>query len=334
MELNTLWFIIIAVLFMGFFFLEGFDYGAMILLPILGKSDEDRRMMISAIGPFWDGNEVWLLTAGGAMFAAFPNWYASMFSGFYLALLIILAALIFRVVAFEFRSKIDNDFWRGGWDVALILGSLLPAILFGVALANLLEGVPIDGTMEYVGRFVDLLSPFTLIAGITTLSFFLFHGAIFLAMKTSGDLAKRAKKLAFTLGLASTFMWAFLLVVSIATVNKNIGLFSSILSIMTILILGGSLYSLWKEKLGTAFIANGLAIVTAVGALFAGLFPFVMVSSIDPAFSLTIAKASSSPYTLKIMTIVALTLVPIVIAYQAWSYWVFRKRVTVEDLKY
>ena len=322
MELNVLWFILISVLFTGFFFLEGFDYGAMILLPVLGKNDEDRRMMINAIGPFWDGNEVWLLTAGGAIFAAFPNWYATMFSGFYLALFIILVALIFRGVAFEFRGKIESKKWKSVWDTALMVGSLLPAILFGVAFGNLLKGVPIDGSMEYVGNFFNLLSPFTLIAGITSLAFFLFHGALFLTLKTSGDLVNRAKKLSFNLGIGALVLWVVLIGMALFSVTKHMGLLAAAFGVITVVALLVSLFFVRKEKMGRAFIFSGVAILTAVSSFFAALFPCVMISSLNPEFNLTIAKASSSPYTLKIMTIVALTLVPVVLAYQAWSYWV------------
>lgn len=334
MELNNLWFVLISVLFIGFFFLEGFDYGSMVLLPILGKTEKDRRMMINAIGPFWDGNEVWLLTAGGAIFAAFPNWYATMFSGFYLALFLILVALIFRGVAFEFRNKIDSDKWRSGWDLALILGSLVPALLFGVALANLLKGVPIDGSMEYVGGFFDLLSVFTLTAGISALSFFLYHGAIFISLKTSGDLAERSGKLAFQLGIVASALWAIVMILAFTTLEKDIPLFAAVLGILSFLATGASIAFTKAKSYGKSFILNGLAIATAVGSLFAAMFPFVMVSSLNPEFSMTIAKASSSPYTLKIMTFVALTVVPIVLAYQAWTYWIFRKRVTGDKLEY
>jgi len=333
MELSTLWFILIAVLFIGFFFLEGFDYGTLILMPFIGKTDVERRIIINTIGPVWDGNEVWLLTAGGAIFAAFPNWYATMFSGFYLALFLILVALIFRSVAFEFRSKIDSVRWKKSWDLALFLGSAIPALLWGVAFANLLKGVPIDADMEYVGNFFNLLSPYTLVAGLTGLAVFVYHGAVYISLKTTDVLLKRSQAIALKVGLVAIGLWVVLLILSFVT-------FDSVkLSVAVTLVLGtlavlASYYFMRKEKSGKAFIANGIAIVFVVASIFLGLFPNVMVSSINEAYNLTVTSASSSPYTLKVMTIVALTMVPIVLAYQAWSYWVFRKRVTGDKLEY
>ncbi|MQL53765.1 cytochrome d ubiquinol oxidase subunit II, partial [Desulfofundulus thermobenzoicus] len=193
MDLNVLWFILITVLFVGYFFLEGFDYGVGTLVPFLGKNDAERRMLINTIGPFWDGNEVWLLTAGGAIFAAFPHWYATLFSGFYLALFLMLLALIGRGVAFEFRSKEDRPGWRNLWDWVLCAGSLVPALLWGVAVTNLVKGVPIDSHMQYAGNFFTLLSPYTLVGGLATLLLFTFHGALFLSLKTGGELVERAR---------------------------------------------------------------------------------------------------------------------------------------------
>ena len=203
MDLNTLWFILITVLFTGFFVLEGFDYGVGILLPVLGKDDTERRMIINTIGPFWDGNEVWLLTAGGAMFAAFPMWYATMFSGFYLALVLMLFALIMRGVAFEFRSKNKHPRWRAFWDWSIFFGSLVPALLWGVALGNLLQGVPIDADMNYVGDFFSLLSPFTLLTGVYTVVLATLHGAVFLSGKLGDELADRARKAAWRMWIVT-----------------------------------------------------------------------------------------------------------------------------------
>lgn len=334
MALNILWFILISILFCGFFFLEGFDYGVGILVPFLGKNDSERRILINTIGPVWDGNEVWLLTAGGAMFAAFPNWYATMFSGFYLPLFLILVALIFRGVGFEFRSKLEASSWRKMWDYIICIGSLLPAILFGVAMANLLKGVPIDKNMEYTGGFFNLLSPFTLVAGLTALVFFLYHGAVYITLKTSGELMHRAKRLSVILGPAAVVLWILLIVLG----NLQTDIFTKgaavILLILTTICGAVSLLLGRKGSFGKALIANGLTVVGAVASLFAGLYPRVMVSSTNAAFNLTINNASSSPYTLKVMTIIALTLVPIVLLYQAWSYWIFRKRITSKDLEY
>jgi cytochrome d ubiquinol oxidase subunit II len=334
MDLNTIWFILIVVLFCGFFFLEGFDYGVCILMPFLGKNDTDRRILINTIGPIWDGNEVWLLTAGGAIFAAFPNWYATMFSGFYLPLFLILLALIFRGVGIEFRSKLPGKSWRSTWDVILFLGSLVPALLFGVALANLLKGVPIDAHMEYTGGFFNLLTPYTLTFGVAGLSFFMYHGAVFISLRTKGELMERARQLSLKLGIVTLGLW---LILGILTYSQT-DLFNSPLAIVFLVLSGilliASMLFMGKGKNGRAMIVNGLTVVSAVAALFSGLFPRVMVSSINKSFDLTITNAASSPYTLKVMSIIALTLVPIVLLYQGWTYWVFRKRITPKDLEY
>ena len=337
MELSLLWFVLIAVLFSGFFFLEGFDYGVAIVMPFLGKDDEERRIIINTIGPHWDGNEVWLLTAGGAMFAAFPAWYATMFSGFYLALFLVLFALIIRVVGFEFRSKLESAKWRKMWDGAIFLGSLLPAILFGTAMANLIQGVPIamgKYGLVYTGNFFDLLSVYTLLAGVTTCVVFIYHGLVFLALKTEGAVQEKVLKLSGYLGLG-----AVLFVVLLGGANAVFTdmyrqpaaiVFAALAFILIVL----SVLFAKKGSFGRAMLCNGLCIICGTAALFAGLFPRVMVSSVNAAFNLTVYNASSSPYTLKVMTIVALTLVPVVLIYQAWTYWIFRKRVTAAHLEY
>lgn len=334
MDLNILWFILITVLFVGFFFLEGFDYGIGILLPFLGKSDTERRVIINTIGPHWDGNEVWLMTAGGAIFAAFPNWYATLFSGFFLALFLVLAALIIRGVAFEFRSSDRSPRWRATWDWMIFVGSFLSALLWGVATTNLIKGVPINDQMQYAGSFFDLLSLYTIVGGLTTLFVFMFHGALFLSLKTVGQMNERASKAAQRIGLI-----AILIVVLMAGLTyfqtdlfENLGAGITLMGSGVILILANVLIR--SQKAGWAFIANGLTILLFTASLFWGLFPRVIVSSLNMNWSLTIYNASSSPYTLKIMTIVALTMVPIVLLYQGWTYWVFRKRVTEKDLHY
>ncbi len=334
MDLNTLWFILIAILFAGFFFLEGFDYGVGILLPFLGKNDTERRVLINTIGPVWDGNEVWLITAGGAMFAAFPNWYATLFSGFYLALFLILFALIVRGVAFEFRSSDRSPAWRTLWDRLLFLGSFLSALLWGVAVANLLRGVPINGQMQYAGTFFDLLTPFTVAGGLVFLALFIWHGALYLSLKTEGELARRAEEAASKAGLVTILLVALLAVLTFfqtSLFTKPLAVLFLVLAFLTLLV---AYYFLRQGRAGLAFGFNAGTILTLTGAVFAGMFPQVMISSLNPAWSLTIYNASSSPYTLKIMTIVALTLVPVVLLYQAWTYWVFRKRVTERDLHY
>jgi cytochrome d ubiquinol oxidase subunit II len=335
MNLNILWFILIAVLYLGFFVLEGFDFGVGMLLPFLGKgktseaADTKRRVIINTIGPFWDANEVWLLTAGGATFAAFPNWYATLFSGFYLPLFLILLALIFRGVAFEFRGKHETQRWKRTWDLAIFWGSFLPALLLGIAFANLARGVPIDAQMNYTGGFFNLLNPYALLGGIAAVATFALHGAIFLSLKTTGELMESARVLASRLWLPVV---AILLVLLGATyletdILSNLGVNPGpvpLAGAAAILIAG---YFLRKKREGWAFAMTALTIATAIITFFMIMFPRVMISSIDPSYSLTIYNASSSPYTLRVMTIVALIFVPVVLLYQGWTYWVFRKRV-------
>lgn len=334
MDLNILWFILVGVLFIGFFFLEGFDFGVGILLPFLGKSDTERRIVINTIGPVWDGNEVWLITAGGAIFAAFPNWYATLFSGFYLALFVILLGLIVRGVAFEFRSSDRNPSWRKFWDWMAFLGSFISALLWGVAITNLLQGVPIDANMQYVGSFWDLLSPYTLVGGLTTLLVFTLHGAIYLSLKTEGTLEERAKRMAAMVGIVSVpvVLLLALLTYSHTDLFTKVGAVATFLGSAMFLVL--ALILLRSGKNGWAFVTNSLTIVLFTVSMFWAMFPRVMVSNLNNDWSLTIYNASSSPYTLKIMTIVALTMVPIVLLYQGWTYWVFRKRVTEKHLHY
>jgi cytochrome d ubiquinol oxidase subunit II len=332
-DLNTIWFTLIAVLFIGFFLLEGFDYGVGILLLWLGKNDSERRQIINTIGPHWDGNEVWAITAGGAMFAAFPHWYATMFSGFYLALVLMLLALILRGVAFEFRSKDKNPAWRRFWDWAIFVGSLVPALLWGVAIANLVKGVPIDGRMAYSGDFFDLLSPYTLIGGLVTLSIFTLHGALFLHMKTDGEVMEGAHRVAQGVWLPTVVIVLVFVGLSydqtdiFDRLGVNPGL-SALAAAVALLAAGAFIRS---KQHGWAFVMTGLTIVFTVITVFRGLYPRVMVSSIDEDFSLTIHNAASSDYTLEIMTIIALTLVPIVLLYQGWTYWVFRHRITAKS---
>jgi cytochrome d ubiquinol oxidase subunit II len=330
MDLNTLWFILITVLFIGYFILEGFDYGVGILLPFLGKNDQDRRIMLNTIGPFWDGNEVWLLTAGGAIFAAFPHWYATMFSGFYLALVLMLFALIVRAVAFEFRSKDKHPAWRQTWDWVIFFGSFVPALLWGVALGNLLRGVPIDAQMTYVGGFFNLLNPYALLGGLTTLTMFTLQGAIFLALKTTDELTERAIAATKTIGPVATIMiFAFVIAGYFLTdAFTRLGVNPGLIPIAA----GGTLLTagwlIHHNRLGWAFIMNCLTITLATVTIFMSLFPRVIVSSLNPEWSLTIYNAASSPYTLKVMSFVALIFVPIVLLYQGWTYWVFRQRIS------
>ncbi len=330
MDLNIIWFILVTVLFVGFFFLEGFDYGVGILLPFLGKDDKSRRVIINTIGPHWDGNEVWLLTAGGAIFAAFPHWYATMFSGFYLALFLMLVALIVRAVSFEFRSKDENSQWRNVWDWTIFFGSFVPALLWGVALANLIRGVPIDESMTYTGGFFNLLNPYALVGGLASLSLFTLHGAIFLALKTTDDILEDSRKIARKLWLPTTVILLLFVAYSYFETDMFavLGIISGSVPVVALLAIlsVGSLLKAKKE--GWAFIMTGITIAFSTVVVFSGLFPRVMVSSTNPEWSLTIYNASSTPYTLEVMSIVAAVFVPLVLVYQSWTYWVFRKRIS------
>lgn len=333
MDLNVLWFILIGVLYAGFFLLEGFDFGVGILLPFLGKNDKTRRMMINTIGPHWDGNEVWLLTAGGATFAAFPHWYATLFSGFYLALFLLLLTLIVRGVAFEFRSKDVNLKWRALWDWSIFIGSLVPPLLLGVAFANMMRGVPIDATMTYTGGFFNLLNPYALVVGLMAVGICTLHGVIFLSLKTAGPLQVASEQAAWrvwpiTVALVvAAIIGTYLSTDIVANLGVNPGI-EPIAGMVTLLAAG---YFIRKKLNSWAFIMTGLTIVLTVMTAFMILFPAVMVSSTDPAYSLTIYNAASNPYTLRVMTIIALIFVPIVVGYQAWSFWVFRARITEES---
>lgn len=338
MTLNTLWFIFIAILYTGFFVLEGFDFGVGILLPFLGRNDTQRRTIINTIGPHWDGNEVWLITAGGATFAAFPNWYATLFSGFYLPLFLILIGLIVRGAAFEFRNKDDNPTWRNLWDWCIFAGSLLPSLLFPIAFSNLIRGVPIDGTMQYVGGFFNLLNPYALLAALAITFLFILHGATFLSIKTSGEIEQKAKDLVRWLWLLVGIMLVIFLVTSfiVTDVRQKLNVLSILFPVLGVLAMGFAGYFLRKGHLGRMFIMTCLTVAFVVLTIFTILYPRVMVSSLNPEWSLTIQSAASSARTLRLMTIITLIFLPIVILYQAWTYWVFRKRVSsdVENLTY
>ncbi|MET9350851.1 cytochrome d ubiquinol oxidase subunit II [Streptomyces termitum] len=329
MELHDVWFVLIAVLWTGYFFLEGFDFGVGILTKLLARDRTEKRVLINTIGPVWDGNEVWLLTAGGATFAAFPEWYATLFSGFYLPLLIILVCLIVRGVAFEYRAKRPEEAWQRNWEQAIFWTSLIPAILWGVAFGNIVRGVKIDGNMEYVGNFWDLLNPYALLGGLVTLTLFTFHGTVFAALKTVGDIRVRARALALRLGLVTAVLAvAFLVWTQVHTGDA----WSLAAMLVAAVALVGAIGAIKAGREGWSFALSGVTIAAVVAMLFLALFPDVMPSSLDPAWSLTVENASSSPYTLKIMTWCAAIATPLVLLYQSWTYWVFRKRIGTQHI--
>ena len=332
MDLHIVWFILIVVLFTGFFILEGFDYGVGGLLPFLSKDDRDRSMVLRTITPFWDGNEVWMITAGGALFASFPHVYATMFSTFYLALFLMLFALILRGVAFEFRGRRETSAWRHFWEGCIAFGSILPAILWGVAVTDLLRGLPINDKMIYTGGFLDLLSLYSIVGGLTFLFVFLYHGASFLTLRLAEPrLVERARALGKTVGRIAIGLFALCLVLTYVETD----LFTRPLAVLA-LVCAAVLFVLANVLLahkrgGASFALSSLAIALTTVGFFAGLFPRLMVSSIHPAYSLTIENAASSPYTLSVMTVVACIFVPIVLLYQLWAYHLFRGRVTAQD---
>ena len=326
MELTTVWFALIAVLWIGYFVLEGFDFGVGILLPILGHDEPERRSMLRTIGPVWDGNEVWVLVAGGATFAAFPEWYATLFSGFYLALFLILVALIVRGVAIEYRNKRGDLAWRTRWDWIIAIGSFGPALLWGVAFANIVQGVPIDADKQFTGNLITLLNPFGLLGGLTTLLLFVTHGLMFLRLKTDGVIRERAAALILRVGLVTAVVAVAFLLWAQAIRGDAV---STAIAVAAAVAFVGALVASRLRREGWAFVGSAVTIGLAVVSLFVALFPDVMPSSTDAAYSLTTTNAASTEYTLTIMTVVAVIFVPIVLGYQAWTYWVFRKRVTV-----
>jgi cytochrome d ubiquinol oxidase subunit II len=326
MELTTVWFALIGILWAGYFILEGFDFGVGMLLHVVGRDEPERRAMIRTIGPVWDGNEVWVLVAGGATFAAFPEWYATLFSGFYLALFLILVGLIVRGIGVEYRNKRGDLAWRGRMDLIIAIGSFVPALLWGVAFANIVQGVPIDANKEFTGSLVTLINPFGLLGGLTTLLLFLTHGLLFLTLKTEGEIRERARSLSVPIGLAA----ALVAVVFLLWANAIRG--DALSTAVAVVAAGawiGAVGASWTRHEAVAFFASATTIGLAIVSLFLALFPDVMPSSTDPAFSLTTTNAASTPYTLTIMTIVAVIFVPLVLVYQGWTYYVFRRRVTV-----
>ena len=333
--LQNVWIVLIAVLWIGYFVLEGFDFGVGMLLPVVSKTEAERRTVLTTLGPVWDGNEVWLLTAGGAMFAAFPEWYATLFSGFYLALFLILVALIVRGVAFEFRSKRGNPTWRKRWDLAIVISSAVPSLLWGVAFANIVAGVPMElnpaGGSLFTGNLFTLLNPYGLLGGLVTLTLFMTHGAVFLALKTEGEIRVRSNKIAGQVGLVAAVL-AVLFGVWTQLANSNNSVVSLVFLVVAVVSWVGALAANRLGREGWAFLASAITMAGVVAFLFACLFPNVMPSSTIAEATLTIRNASSTEYTLTVMTWVAVILTPVVLVYQSWSYWVFRKRLSPSQI--
>ncbi|WP_150237417.1 cytochrome d ubiquinol oxidase subunit II [Nocardiopsis quinghaiensis] len=331
MELTVIWFIAISVLWTGYFVLEGFDFGVGTLMPFMGRRDSvDRRVALNAIGPIWDANEVWLITAVGATFAAFPAWYASLLSGFYAPLFLILVALILRGVAFEYRGKRDSAPWRAWWDRAILLGSALPAFLWGVVFANIVRGVAMDADQIVTASVPDLLNPYALLGGLTTLSLFTLHGAIFLTLKTDGPVRVRARRAALWAAYAA--VPSGVLFLAWTQFSHGGGTRTLPLVMIAAAALAGGVAAAWRHREGWSFAFTAVTVLTLFAALFDSLFPNVLPSATDPAFSLTVSNASSAEYTLTVMSWVAVVFLPLVLLYQGWSYWVFRRRVTGETV--
>lgn len=331
MDLAYVWFFIVGVLFVGYFVLDGFDFGVGMSLPFLGKDNVSRRQIINTIGPVWDLNETWVIVAGACLFAAFPEWYATLFSGFYLPLLLILIALILRGVSFEYRHQRDDATWRKRFDLMIVVGSALPAFLWGVAVANIVQGVPIDADKEFTGTLFTLLNPYGLLGGVVTLLLFFTHGVYFVALKTDGDVRQQARRLATKSGLltlvaAAVFLaWTVLSAMQAqAPLLPLVFVTAAVAAVMLI----GAILANARGREGWAFAGGAGTVMFAVLTLWLSLFPNVMPSSTDPAWNLTIENASSTDYTLTIMTWAAVIFLPLVLLYQGWTYWVFRKRVT------
>jgi cytochrome d ubiquinol oxidase subunit II len=325
MDLAYLWFFIVGFMFIGYFVLDGFDFGVGMSLPFLGKDDTDRRVLINTIGPVWDLNETWVIVAGASLFAAFPEWYATLFSGFYLALLLILLALIVRGVSFEYRHKNPESKWKRWFDGMIIVGSAVPALLWGVAFANIVQGVELDADFTYSGGLFPLLNPYALLGGLTTLLLFFTHGVIFVSLKTDGELRERARKLAAKSGILTIVVAASFLVWTTLAFGSLLS--GGVAAIAAVALITSYILNL-RGREGWSFAFMAVTIATAVLSLFLALFPDVMPASNNPAFSLTIENASSSDYTLTVMSWTALIFMPLILAYQGWTYWVFRKRVT------
>jgi cytochrome d ubiquinol oxidase subunit II len=329
MDLEILWFVLIAFFWSGYLLLEGFDFGVGMLLPFLPRGERERSVLLETVGPVWDGNETWLVVAGAATFAAFPAWYASMFSGFYLALLLVLVLLIIRVVSFEWRDKSTDTGWRRVWLWANAIGSFGVPLIWGIGLSALLNGVPLDSSGDFSGVFWDLFRPYTLLAGVALVAMFAFHGATYLTLRTTGDLCERARRTARRLSLVAGVLGAAFLVatVVVAVQRNDKDVFPPILPAALAFLALAAAVVLAGRRSGWAFAMTGAAIVLAVITLFTSLYPRVMVSDPDFGHSLTVSGAASAHYTLAVMTVVALTVTPLILLYQGWTYHVFRQRV-------
>jgi cytochrome bd ubiquinol oxidase subunit II len=325
------WFIIIAFFWTGFFILEGFDFGVGMLHDLVGTDDASRRAAINTIGPLWDGNEVWLIVAGAAMFAAFPGWYATMFSALNLALVLLLGALIVRGLAFEYRGKRDSVRWRRTWDVLLTVGSLVAPLLIGVALGDLLHGLPINSAQNYTGSFWDLLQPYAIFTGITLVLICALHGATFLCLKTTGDMRARSGLLARRV---APFTAAFVVGFVIWThVTHTTAFFINPIELLAILAVLAAVWLVYAGRAGSAFAATTVTIASCIVAIFTGLYPNVMVSTTNAAYNLTVHNTASPNYTLNVMTVIAVIILPFVLAYQTWTYYVFRGRVSKQEFQ-
>ncbi len=331
MTLVSLWFLIIALVWTGFFVLEGFDFGVGMLHGVLGGTEPGRRAAINTIGPLWDGNEVWLVVAGAAMFAAFPGWYATMFSGFYLALVLLLGALMVRGTSFEYRGKRDRPAWRDTWSGLLTAGSLLAPFLIGLALGDLLHGLPISAGHEYTGSFWTLLQPYGLFTGVTLVVLCAVHGATFITLKSRGDLRQRAARLGRNLSPIAALILLGFVIWTHSIAGK--GLLPNPLEIAAVLALFAVVWLIGDGRDGWSFAATTIAVALAVLSIFSELYPRLMVSSTNAAFNLTIHNSASPSYPLKVMTVVALVLLPVVVAYTAWTYYVFRRRISDKDFE-
>jgi cytochrome bd ubiquinol oxidase subunit II len=328
-KLIPFWFIVITVLWTGFFILEGFDFGVGMLHGVVGKDEAGRRAAINTIGPLWDGNEVWLIVAGAAMFAAFPGWYATMFSGFYLALVLLLASLIVRGVSFEYRGKRDALRWRRSWDVLLTVGSLLAPLLIGVALGDLLHGLPINSSQEYTGSFWDLLQPYGVFTGITLVLICLLHGATFLSLKTTGDMRDRSGRLARRVAPVTGIAVIAFAIWTHVTSGK--GYLLNPIELLALLAAIAAVWLVYEHREGFAFAATTVTMASCILSIFVDLYPNVMVSSTSAAYNLTVHNTASGGYSLKAMTVVVIIFLPFVLAYQTWTYYVFRRRISQQE---